>query len=79
MIIKVISFATLLYVAFLFYYDIKTLVAMIKFAHKTRKQKSISKLTMFAAVTQVDIFRKSLLMFLLNFICICLLLIILIK
>ena len=37
MFIKLITLATLFYVAFLFYFNTKTLVEMIKFANQKRK------------------------------------------
>ena len=77
MIIKVISFATLLCVAFFLYYDVKTLKEMLNIAFVLGKARGISKFSILCACLITKRFLKTLFSCMLNLFCIILLLLIL--
>lgn len=77
MIIKVISFATLLCVAFFFYYDVKALKEMFNIAYVLGKARGMSRFSIFCACLITKQFLKTLFLCMLNLFCIILLLLIL--
>lgn len=77
MFIKLITLATLFYVAFLFYFNTKTLVEMIKFANQKRKERNMSKWLMCAMMLDIKVFRISLYISIISMTCVGILLIML--
>lgn len=74
MFIKIITIATLCFVAFLFYYNVITIKEMLKYAFSQSKKRKVSILVVILACIATKSFSKELLFFMLNLFCIILLL-----
>lgn len=77
--LKIITIATLLCVAFLFYYDVKTLMKMYCIACRLGKEKDMSKFKIICACLMSKYFFKTFISCMLNLFCVIILLMILFK